>query len=144
MYVHEVSVRCSSRVRRKVNVALGLKTVENTWSLVQPRSTRRPEPNFIWSAATKHQSITHSVAHLHRICSCCWCRWGETTSLNCDLQQACVHSPDYRWVWSPCGVILRKESRRSRWKTCPCASVHRSHMDWPGRESEPPWWEASN
>jgi hypothetical protein len=31
--------------------------------------------------------------------SCCSCRWGETTSLNCGHKRVCCSSPSDTWAW---------------------------------------------
>jgi hypothetical protein len=64
---------------------------------------------------------------------CCSCRWGETMSLNCGLQQAYSSPPPPPTVWSPGGMILTEEPKNSEKSLSQCHFVHhKPHMNWPG------------
>jgi hypothetical protein len=55
-----------------------------------------------WTVVLSDKTLL--VPYVRRPWSCCLCRWGQTTSLNCGLQRAWFSFP--RWSWSSGGMIL--------------------------------------
>jgi hypothetical protein len=73
----------------------------------------------------------------------CLCRRGETMSLNCSHQRACCLSPGWNMsMKSHVEVMLTRKNLRSCRKTLSQYhfSHHKSHIDWPGREPDPPYY----
>jgi hypothetical protein len=66
------------------------------------------------------------------------CRWGETTSLNCDHQLGYCSSPRcYMRIESHCGIILTGENRRTRRKICPSATLFTTNPTRTDSETNP-------
>jgi hypothetical protein len=71
----------------------------------------------------------------------CSCQWGEIMSVNCGQQQACSSSPSWYTSMDPWVNDIDGEKWGTWKESCPSATVHKYHVDWPGCESGPLWWE---
>jgi hypothetical protein len=67
---------------------------------------------------------------------------GSSTQAWMPTYVSILHIPQMIWVWRVTAEWLTGENWRTRRKTCPNATLSKSHMDWPGREHRPPRWEA--
>jgi hypothetical protein len=70
--------------------------------------------------ADKLLKCKHEMEVVMAAC-CCSCRWGETMSLNCSLQQAYFSFPRwYIWVWMPCWNNNREKLKNSERNLSQC------------------------
>jgi hypothetical protein len=68
---------------------------------------------------------------------CCSCRWGETMSLNCGHQRAYCSSQRWYIHMEPDRMTVNSESRRTRRKTCPSATLSTADLTWSNPVANP-------
>jgi hypothetical protein len=109
--------------------------------IVPQRMKRKSSAVLAWKRFRREQKRRSFL--VHKGC-CCSCRWGEAMSLNCGYQWAYYsylrqknESGEPRW-----NGIDRWNPKYSERNLSQCHFVqHKSHKDWPERESKPRLWE---